>query len=83
MQNETIDLNEYNKLRQAHERAKTAADQAAGALAQQMRKLETDFGCMTLAEAKTKQAQLQAERETHKQAYETAKAAYIRDYPNA
>lgn len=71
-----IDLDEYNRLKKSAEKAKADADRAEGALEQQMKKLEADFGCKTLDEARSKLVQLQKQESDAVADYEQKLAVY-------
>lgn len=61
---------QYRKLKQSVETAKAEADRAQGALDQLMHRLEEEFECKTLKEAKTKLKQIQAEKKEAEDAFE-------------
>lgn len=71
-----VDVQKYNELRRRAERAKADADRAQGALDQQMKRLQEDFGCATVEEADSLLVQLQDEEKTAAEEYSKALAEF-------
>lgn len=77
---QTIDINEYNRLKQQHEAAKQARAQAEGALKPQYARLETEFQCTTLDAARAKLAELKAQQAEALATYQAKFAEYQAQY---
>lgn len=71
---------EFQKLKQEVEAAKSRADQARGAHDQLMKRLEEEFDCHSLAEAKKLLTQLQTEATEAADAFEKAFKSYQQKY---
>lgn len=73
---DTISEQKYRQLKGDVEQAKSEADKARGALDQLLTRLEEEYGCKNLAQARTKLAELESEK--NKAQKEFAKA--LQDY---
>jgi len=75
-----IDEAEFKRLKKKAEDARTARERAAGKLEAAMTRLKEEFGCETIAEAKTKAKQLDKEASQAEKDYETAKAEFEEEW---
>lgn len=73
-------LNDYLRLKKKVESAQQQADQAEGALGEVMKQLKKEFGCTTLKEAKKKLKQLERQKESSKEDFETAVEKFEDDW---
>ena len=71
-----MNKHDYEKLKNKVERAKQDASKAEGALEQMMKRLEVDFGCKDLNDAKELLAKLQKKEAKAKKKYEQALADF-------
>lgn len=75
-----LDLTTFQKLQNAVDEKQRQADRAQGAYDQAMAQLKTEFGCATLADAKTKLAELEKQEKAATAAYEKALAAFLAEH---
>lgn len=71
-----INEQSYKALKREVDDARSAAQQARGALLQMEKQLTTDFECDTIEEAEAKLKRLEAEKETARKAFEKKFADY-------
>lgn len=76
----STDITELTKLKQKVDAAKSEASKAEGALSQVMIRLEKDFGCKTLDQAKTKLKELDRKAEKAKREFEEGLSKFKTDY---
>jgi len=67
---------QYRKLKREVEDAKSEADRAEGALAQLLKRLEEEFQCSNLREAKAMLTNFEAKEEKAKEAFDKSLKAY-------
>ena len=65
-----MDLVRFGELKARVEESKKELAKAEGALSEQMRRLEKDFGCTTVGEAKEKLKVMTTERKSLKKRYD-------------
>lgn len=71
-----LSLAEYERLKNAHDKAKREAAEAEGAHAAALKRLKADFGLATLEEAQERLAELEAELEKLESKLDTAVAEF-------
>ncbi len=72
----TIDLRRYEKLRRQADTLKSEVDQAKGAIKQLMERLEQEFDCSTIAEARKLLAELSKQETSTIEEYQSALADF-------
>ena len=75
-------LNEYLNLKKRVESAQQEAAKAEGALSEVMNRLECEFDCKTLNEAKRKLKQLEKQEATSKKAFDNALDEFKENWPD-
>ncbi len=78
----TISVEKYNRLKTTVDRLQREHDRAEGALAQQMERLESDFGCKTLKAAEAKAKKLEAEAAGAEREYGEALSEFEEKWSN-
>lgn len=76
------DLKEYVALKRRVEQSQQKADKAEGALGEVMKRLKTEFGCSTLAEAKEKLKRLEKQGVIAKREFDNALRKFEEKWPD-
>lgn len=75
-----IDLKRYQQIKSDVDRRQREADRAEGALTQVMTRLENEFGCKTLLQAKRKSAKAKQTADDDERKYEQAAEEFERKW---